>query len=76
MRVGTWLQHEMRFAKLKQGSRFDVNCDRDFIAVKRAVDKELEVVELTKENCLRIATGRACIKTRLHINDAFPLNLR
>lgn len=63
------------FNQLKHGSLFDLGIQRFFVVVDRTRD-EIDVVELTKENCLRVVGGQAAEKSKLSFVDMGCLNLR
>ena len=64
------------FARLKQGSLFDLGQERYFIAVGKIGEKVWEVIELTEGNRQRIILGQPCEHTRLHFDKMTCLNLR
>ena len=65
-----------RFAKLEQGTLFNLAQKRFFIAAKKIDKKAWEVIELTDANKKRIVSGEPCEHSRLHFDEMTCLNLR
>jgi hypothetical protein len=70
------LKHRRQsFAKLKEGTLFDLAQERVFIAVKKTDEKTWEVIELTEVNKKRIISGEACKHSVLRFDEMSCLNL-
>jgi hypothetical protein len=63
------------FNNLKQGSLFNLGGKRNFLVKEMLPNNELEVVELTRENCLRIISGQPCDSSRLAYKELLGINL-
>jgi hypothetical protein len=64
------------FAKLKEGTLFDLAQERFFIAAKKSDEKTWEVIELTEPNKKQIISGGACKHSVLRFDEMSCLNLR
>ena len=64
-----------RFAKLTQGTLFDLAQRRFFIAVKKINAKSWQAIELTETNKKKIVAGEPCSHSPLHFKEMSCLNL-
>ena len=64
-----------RFAKLTQGTLFDLAQRRYFIAVKKINAKSWQVIKLTETNKKKIIAGEPGSHSPLHFNEMSCLNL-
>jgi len=64
-----------RFAKLTQGTLFDLAQRRYFIAVKKINAKSWQVIELTETNKKKIIAGEPSSHSPLHFKEMSCLNL-
>ena len=64
------------FARLEQGSLFDLGQERFFIAVRKIDEKAWEVIELTEGNKRSIILGQPCEHSKLHFDEMSCLNVR
>jgi hypothetical protein len=63
------------YEKLTPGNFFNLGTRRYFIAVEKLGDC-IEVVELNAENLRRIVCSEPCVRSILHFDDMFCLNVR
>jgi len=62
------------YERLTPGKFFDLGTRRYFIAVEKLGDR-VEVIELNTENLRRIVCDEPCVRSVLHFDDMFCLNV-